>query len=98
MGTAPPVVPPAPDYRVVGRSPGGEEIRKFADAGIAASIDRVLAGLSLDKRIAVVAAANLQGATGAVMVRIGGSWSFVATVNRAWKGALGAEAAVKWSR
>jgi len=89
---------PAPVYRVVGTTTAGDEIRKFADANIAGAIDRALPSLPAGRRIAVVAAANMTGATGAVMVRLGDEWSFVTTVSKPWRGSLGAEAAVRWSR
>ena len=96
-GAAPFGGAPKPDYVVTKTTADGEQIRKFADANISAAIDRALAQLPADKTVAVVATANLEGATGAVMVRLGDSWSFVGTVNRTWSGELKAEAAVKWS-
>jgi len=97
-GAAPFDGAPKPDYVVTKTTADGEQIRKFADANISAAIDRALAQLPADKTVAVVATANLEGATGAVMVRLGSDWSFVTTVTRKWSGEFTGETAVKWSR
>jgi hypothetical protein len=75
----------------------GEVIRKFADAEIQKSIDRVLQGLEEDRMGAVVAYGGRNGASLAVMAKIGGNWSVVGVLNKPWKGELEYEAAVRFA-
>lgn len=76
----------------------GEEIRRFADSNLSASIDKALSQIPEGHKIAVVADANLKGAGGAVMYKIGSDWSFVTTVHKDFGGDLSAGAVVRWSR
>lgn len=73
------------------------EVRKFADANVQAAVDRALAAVPAGKSGAVVAYANLQGASLAVMARIGDHWSVVAAAYKPFGGALAAEAETRWT-
>lgn len=61
---------------------GGQEIRKFNDSGIQASIDRALSDLPKGKKGAVVAYYNhkTRSVSGAVVARVGRNWSVVGSL------------------
>lgn len=61
---------------------GGQEIRKFNDSGIQASIDRALSDLPKGKKGAVVAYYDHRSRTvsGAVVARVGRNWSVVGSL------------------
>lgn len=88
---------PPPDY-VVTRTTRKGEIRALADAGIQASINKVLADLPAGKKGAVVLYANGDEVRGGVYGRLGKSWSYAGTLSRSWAtGKLGAEAALAFT-
>lgn len=72
-------------------------IRKFSDENVQASINKVLNELPQDKNGAVVAFANQEKASLAVMARLGTYWSVVGVLEKPWKGELQAEAAVRFA-
>lgn len=69
-------------------------IRKFSDARIQAAIDHALSVLPADKSVAVVAHADLDGASLTAVGKIGGHWSISGSVSKPWHGPLSAEAEV----
>jgi hypothetical protein len=74
----------------------GVVIRKFADAGIQASIDKALEHLKPGTHGAVIAYSNGDGANLAVVGRRGEHWSVVGVLDKPWKGKLNGEAAVRF--
>ena len=72
-------------------------IRRFDDAKIQASIDRALSQLPADRKLAVVAHADLTGASLSLVTRLGSTWSVAAGCYKPYSGALKAEAEVRWS-
>jgi hypothetical protein len=74
-----------------------KDIRVFADANLQASVERVLAALPDDATGAVVAHADLSGATVSIVGKVGTNWTVVASGYRAWTGELKGEADVRFS-
>jgi hypothetical protein len=75
----------------------GVGIRRFDDEHIQAAIDRALAGLPADKKIAAVAHADLNGISLSIVTRLGADWSVAAACYKPYSGKLSAEAEVRWS-
>jgi hypothetical protein len=73
------------------------EIRKFSSAAIQAAVDRALAALPPERKVAVVAHADTKGASMSVVVRLGSSWSLVGGLTKPYSGKLDAEARVVFS-
>jgi hypothetical protein len=69
-------------------------VRKFGDSAIQAAIDRALAALPADRSIAIVAHADLNGASLTAVGKIGEHWSVSGSVSKPWNGPLSAEAEV----
>jgi hypothetical protein len=72
-------------------------VRKFSDANIQAAVDHALDVLSKQepgKTIALVAHADLNGASLTAVGKIGGVWSVSGSVSKPWHGPLSAEAEV----
>ncbi len=69
-------------------------VRKFSDAKLQAAIDHALSVLPADQTIALVAHADLQGATLTAVGKIGDHWSLSGSVSKPWHGPLSAEAEV----
>lgn len=72
-------------------------LRRFDSAAINAAIEKALLEVPTDKKGAVVAYANDEGAGLAVMARLSEGWSLVGTLDRKWKGELEAEAQARWT-
>lgn len=72
-------------------------VRRFDDAGIQAAVDRALASLPADRKLAAVAHATLSGASLTLVARLGSQWSVAAACYKPWRGALAAEGKVVWS-
>ncbi len=71
-------------------------LRRFADSNIAASVDAVLATLSPDKRGAVLAIADGDGARLAAVARLADGWSVVGVLERKWSGEIEGQAVVRF--
>jgi len=69
-------------------------VRKFSDANLQAAIDHALSVLPADKTVAVVAHADLNGASITAVAKMGDHWSLSGSVSKPWRGALSAEAEV----
>jgi hypothetical protein len=69
-------------------------IRQFSDAKIQAAIDHALSVLPPDRSVAIVAHADLNGATLTAVGKIGNHWSLSGSVSKPWNGSLSAEAEV----
>ena len=69
-------------------------LKKFSDAHVQAAIDRALAVLPPDRTVAIVAHADLEGASITAIGKIGDHWSVSGHVSKPWKGELRAEAEV----
>lgn len=72
-------------------------IRRFADQGLQASIDRALADLGPEHHGAVVAYANGDSAKLAAVARVGEHWSVVGVLEKPYKGKLEGEAVVRFA-
>ena len=72
-------------------------IRRFDDANIQKAVDRALAELPSDRKFAVVAHADLTGASMSIVTRLGSDWSVAASCYKPYAGPLAAEAVVRWS-
>lgn len=72
-------------------------IRRFADTGIQAAIDKAVAGLRPDQTGAVVAVATASEIRLAVVGRIGTHWSALGVLEKPFKGELKAEAALRFA-
>lgn len=83
---------PAPDTPA-----SSSEIRPFPLEDLQGSMDRILNQLPPDRTGAVIAYANLEAAGLAVMARLGDNWSYVASVDKPWHGALEAQTALRFS-
>jgi hypothetical protein len=87
-----------PEYVVARTTASGLEIRHLADAGIQASINKVLADLPAGKKGAIVLYADGDEVRGGIYGKLGRSWSYAGTLSRRWDtGAIGAEAAVAFT-
>lgn len=75
----------------------GKEVRIFSNASLQQSVDRVLATLPNDAKGAVVAHADLGGASLSVVGKVGNNWTVVASGYRTWQGQLSAEADIRYS-
>jgi hypothetical protein len=69
-------------------------IRRFSDSAIQERVNKALATLPPDKKLAVVAVANQNEARLAVMARLGTQFSVMGVLEKPYKGELRAEAAV----
>ena len=72
-------------------------IRRFDDANIQNAIDKALMELPADRKVAVVAHADLKGASLSLVTRLGNDWSIAAACYKPYTGPLSAEAVVRWS-
>jgi hypothetical protein len=73
-------------------------LRRFADANIQSTIDKVLAEQPSGARGAVIAHADGSGLSLSTVVgRTGAGWSVVAVVRKPWKGKVEAEAALRYA-
>lgn len=72
-------------------------IRRFLNSDIQKTIDDAMAQLPADKRIAAIAHADLDGASVSIVARLGVQWTVAAGAFKKYKGAMGAEAIVRWS-
>jgi hypothetical protein len=72
-------------------------IRRFSDANLQRAIDRTLAALPADRKVAVVAHADTKGAALSAVVRLGDEWSVMAAAYKPYGKPLEAEAQVVWS-
>lgn len=73
------------------------EIRKFSDAALQAQIDKVLAQLPPDRKLAAVAHADGDGVSLSLVAKLGDEWSIAAAAYKPYNGKLSAEAEVVWS-
>jgi hypothetical protein len=71
--------------------------RAFSQDSLQAAVDKALGEVPSDKTLAVVAYADLSGARLAALVRLGGGWSFVGTLEKPYSGTLNAAAELRWS-
>lgn len=71
--------------------------RYFTNNKIQGAINNALAKLPADRKLAVVAHADLEGASLTTVVKLDKKWSVQAGAYKAWKGPLSAEAEVVWS-
>lgn len=91
------------DHIVKTINPDGDEIRRFADQNVQASMDRVLAGLHEGEKIAFIATPELTSTyarvSGAVMLRMGKDWSFVTAAHKDFTGNKdwGVQSTFRWS-
>ena len=69
-------------------------LKKFSDANIQSAIDYALSKLPPDRTVAVVAHADLEGASLTAVGKIGEHWSISGHVSKPWKGPLEAKAEV----
>ena len=88
---APPV--PAPGLTIDKSGP----IRRWVDSDLQSAMDKALGQLEKDKRVAVVAVADLKGAKLAAVCRIGPAWSIMMVGERSWSGVLDGQVAVRFS-
>ena len=72
-------------------------IRRFTSAAIQSAIDDALSSLPADRRVAVVAHADLEGTSLSLVCRLGPAWSVSAAAYKPYHGAMEAEAKVVWS-
>ena len=79
----------------VTESPAG--IRRFDNAEIQKAVDRALSSLPEDRKLAVVAHADLTGVSLSLVTRLGSDWSVAASCYKPYKGEMAAEAEVRWS-
>jgi len=86
------------DYIVAKTTKTGQEIRKFGDAQIQSSIDKVLKDLPAGKKGAAIFYVDGNEAKVGVYGRVGRNWSYVCTGSRQWStGVLTGEAALAYS-
>ena len=71
-------------------------LNRFAASRINELVDSVLSTLSPDKKGAVLAIADQDGARLATMARLKEGWSVVVVGERAWNGQLSGEAALRF--
>lgn len=69
-------------------------LKKFTNSNIQAAIDNALSKLPPDRTVAVVAHADLEGASLTAVGKIGDHWSVSGHVSKPWKWPLVAEAEV----
>jgi hypothetical protein len=72
-------------------------IRTFDDANIQRAVDRALAELPADRKFAIVAHADLTGASLSALVKLGSDWSVAVGCYKPYAGAFKAEADIRWS-
>jgi hypothetical protein len=91
-----PVIPTQPPGPLILKD---SPIRRFADSGIQASIDRAVSELPPGKAGAVVVYANMEQAGMAIVGKLGARWTVVFAADRPWDGERGleAEAQVRYS-
>lgn len=75
----------------------GVEIRKFSNAKLQEACDRVLAAAPAGTAGAVVAHADLEGASLSVFGRVGDHWTLVAAAYKPYHGELSAEAEMRFT-
>jgi len=75
----------------------GNEVRVFSDVNLQKSIDRVLSTLPDTAKGAVVAHADLNGASLSVVGKVGNNWTLVASGYRSWRGEMKAEADLRYA-
>lgn len=69
-------------------------VRRFSDDKLQAAVDRVLSRLPEGHTVALVAHADLEGASLTAVGKIGDHWSLSGTVSKPWNGPLDARAEV----
>ena len=72
-------------------------IRRFSNNKVQSAINNALAKLPKDHKLAVVAHADLEGASLTTVVKLDDKWSVQAGAYKPWRGKLSAEAEVVWS-
>ena len=74
------------------------EVRRFSDAALQASLDKLLAGLPPDRRAAAVdIGADAQGIYAVGVVKLDGGWSVLGQFERRFSGEWGGSMSVRWS-
>lgn len=71
-------------------------IRRFTDAKIGEAVDKALAAIPADKKGAVLAVANKDGARLVAAARLTAGWSIVGVLEKPWSGELKAEVATRF--
>lgn len=71
-------------------------IKRFADSGLQAAMEKQLAALDPNDTAAFVGVATLDGAKAFAVVRLKHGWSVMGALEKEWKGDLKAEVAIGW--
>lgn len=72
-------------------------VRRFTNNKLQGAISRALDKLPEGRKVAVVAHADLEGASLTTVVKLDDKWSIQAGAYKPWRGKLSAEAEVVWS-
>ncbi len=81
----------------VAKNSGAPDLRVFDSAAINEAIDRQMVALPEGKRVAAIAYVDREGASVAIVGRLGQNASWTVLGTRTWSGDWNASAALRWS-